>query len=75
MSAGKKRQTMAKQARERAVREKRELKRERKREAAHLRLAADLDGADVPAADETVPTLRLVTDEEPVELEARGADA
>jgi hypothetical protein len=64
MSAGKKRQTMAKQARERAVREKRELKRERKREAAHLRLVGGLDSSEVQAAAPELG-LRLVAEESP----------
>ena len=59
MSAGKKRQTMAKQARERAVRERRALKLERKREAAHLRLAG---GEETPAEDTSEPGLRLVSE-------------
>ena len=59
MSAGKKRQTMAKQARERAVREKRALKLERKRKAAHLRLVGEAASLDVPA-DAPEQRLRLV---------------
>ncbi len=51
MSASKKRQTMAKHARERAVKEKRALKLERKREAAEIRLAK-ANGTWVPPADE-----------------------
>jgi hypothetical protein len=72
MSGGKKRQTMAKQARERAVREKRTLKRERKREAAHLRLA-DEEPLDVPPEDDAEPGLRLVT-EEPMPAAASTGD-
>lgn len=67
MSAGKKRQTMAKQARERAVREKRALKLERKREAAHLRLVGEAESLDVPAEPGDAPEqgLRLVVDSLP----------
>ena len=80
MSAGKKRQTMAKQARERAVREKRELKLERKREAAHLRLVGGVDSPDGQAAAPELG-LRLVAEEslpaegmaEPEEGEPHGA--
>ena len=49
MSASKKRQTMAKH--QRAVKEKRALKLERKREAAEIRLAK-ANGTWVPPADE-----------------------
>ncbi len=52
MSASKKRQTMAKHARERAVKEKRALKLERKREAAEIRLAK-ANGTWVPPVDES----------------------
>jgi len=73
MSAGKKRQTMAKQARERAVREKRTLKaerkEERKREAAERGLAGQDETSAVPAADGAVHGLRLVKDEESVPSE------
>jgi hypothetical protein len=55
MSAGKKRQTMAKQARERAVREKRALKLERKRGGYVA------EGEDVHA-HESEPGLHLVTE-------------
>ena len=54
---------MAKQARERAVREKRALKQERKREAAHLRLAGESETPDVPADDGAEPGLRLVAED------------
>ena len=47
----KQRQTMAKHQRERAVKEKRALKLERKREAAELRLA-EANGTYVPPGDE-----------------------
>ncbi len=69
MSASKKRQTMAKHARERAVKEKRALKLEKKRNAADLRLAeahlASLppeqrEGEPVLEGDE--PVLRAVPD-------------
>ena len=69
MSASKKRQTMAKHARERAVKEKRALKLEKKRNAAELRLAeahlASLppeqrEGEPVLEGDE--PVLRAVPD-------------
>ncbi len=52
MSASKKRQTMAKHARERAVKEKRALKLEKKRVAAEIRLA-QANGTYVPPADES----------------------
>lgn len=52
MSASKKRQTMAKHQRERAVKEKRALKLERKREAAELRLA-EANGTAAPPTDES----------------------
>ena len=52
MSASKKRQTMAKHARERAVKEKRALKLERKREAAERRLA-EANGTYVPPEEES----------------------
>jgi hypothetical protein len=61
MSAGRKRETMAKQTRERAVREKRALKQERKREAANLRLAgADEAGTPVDGAPD--PGLHVVAE-------------
>jgi hypothetical protein len=52
MSASKKRQTMAKHARERAVKEKRALKLEKKRLAAEIRLA-QANGTWVPPVDES----------------------
>jgi hypothetical protein len=52
MSASKKRQTMAKHARERAVKEKRALKLEKKRLAAEIRLA-QANGTYVPPVDES----------------------
>ena len=70
MSASKKRQTMAKHARERAVKEKRALKAEKKRNALELKLAeahlASLppeqrDPESVIEGDE--PVLRAVPDE------------
>jgi hypothetical protein len=69
MSAGKKRETMAKHARERAVREKRALKMERKREAAHLRLVGGTEPSDMPAAA-SESGLRLVGTEESPPAEA-----
>ena len=65
---------MAKQARERAVREKRALKLERKREAAHLRLVGDAEVLDVPA-DAPEQGLRLVVDEKRDEGEIHGTRA
>ena len=68
MSGAKKRQTMAKQARERAVREKRALKEERKRDR-KLGLADETDPADLPADlndpghRPTDPGLRLVAED------------
>jgi len=69
MSAGKKRQTMAKQARERAVREKRELKRERKR----VRLLGETETPEF--AEESEETgLRLVAEDGTVVTEAATAE-
>ena len=69
MSAGKKRQTMAKQARERAVREKRELKRERKR----LRLLGETETPEF--AEESVEGgLRLVAEDGTVTEAALAED-
>jgi hypothetical protein len=52
MGAAKKRQTMAKQARERAVKERRALKLERKREAANLRHAGAAEGTPGPGEEQ-----------------------
>ncbi len=60
MSSGKKRQTMAKNARERAVKERRALKLEKKREAAYLRLANAAEQEANPSEAESAPTMRLV---------------
>ena len=63
MSASKKRQTMAKHARERAVKEKRALKLEKKRLAAEIRLA-QANGTWVPPVDESADDAEhAVTDE------------
>ena len=78
MSAGKKRQTMAKQARERAVREKRELKRERKRirllGETETETETDTEFAD-ESGDEAAETgLRLVADDGTVTEAAPAED-
>ena len=78
MSGAKKRQTMAKQARERAVREKRALKQERKREAAHLRLAGETEAPAEPSDEATgeaaEPGLQLVADDPSADSEAPGEE-
>jgi hypothetical protein len=74
MSAGKKRQTMAKQARERAVREKRELKRERKRIRLLGETETETEFAD-ESGDEAAETgLRLVADDGTVTEAAPAED-
>ena len=70
---------MAKQARERAVREKRALKEERKRER-KLGLADETDPADLPAdlndpGHHVEPGLRLVAEDESVTDAAAGTEA
>ena len=58
---------MAKQQRERAVRERRERKAERKREQAHLKLAGTSDEQSPETTDDTEPGLRLVASGEDAE--------
>ena len=55
-SSSKKRQTFAKMTRERAVREKRELKREKKQAAAEARRLGITEDSAAPVGEETLDT-------------------
>lgn len=73
-SSSKKRQTFAKMTRERAVREKRELKREKKQAAAEARrLGITEDSATSPVGEETPVTGEASPGTEPSSAPAEAA--
>ena len=73
-SSSKKRQTFAKMTRERAVREKRELKREKKQAAAEARrLGITEDSATPPVGEETLDTGEESPGTEPSSAPAEAA--